>query len=401
MKEGWKVKTLGDISVRMVDGPFGSNLKAEHYTLEKEVRIIQLSNIGEYGWREDNTKYTTFEHLKTINRSEVFPNDVVIAKMMPAGRAILCPSHEAKFVLSSDAVKVELKKDYNSRFILYSINSPYFRDQVYANVSGSGRVRTSLTKLRDCVLRIPPHQEQQQIVDFLDAEFAKIDELKNQAEQSLQNAKDLFQAALKEMLTPREGWKEQVLGSLGESKVGPFGSLLHKKDYIENGTPLINPMHIGNGKIKPDTSFSVSKEKLLELQSFVMLENDIVIGRRGEMGRCAVVTKAEEGFVCGTGSIYFRPNTKKVLPLFLQLYLSSDLGKSELEKVAGGATMLNLSSKALNGLVISIPSIERQIEVIDKLNDLKQKVNNLQSNSTRTIQLCADLKQALLRQVFE
>lgn len=119
MKEGWKELSLGEIAVRMADGPFGSNLKAEHYTNEKQVRIIQLSNIGEEGWREDNVKYTTFDHLQSISRSEVFPNDIVIAKMMPAGRSIICPNHEAKFVLSSDAVKVELKEGYNHFFINY------------------------------------------------------------------------------------------------------------------------------------------------------------------------------------------------------------------------------------------------------------------------------------------
>lgn len=167
-KEGWEKKKLGDITISMADGPFGSNLKKEHYTTKKEVRIIQLSNIGEEGWREDNTKYTTFEHLKTIQRSEVKPNDIVIAKMMPAGRAILCPNKESAYVLSSDAVRATLKDGLNSRFILFSINSEHFRKQVYANVSGSGRVRTSLTKLKVCSLWLPSLSEQQRIVEELD-----------------------------------------------------------------------------------------------------------------------------------------------------------------------------------------------------------------------------------------
>ena len=168
-KPGWQEKTLGDITTSMADGPFGSNLKKEHYTDIPEVRIIQLSNIGEDGWREENTKYTTFNHLQTIQRSEVLPGDIVIAKMMPAGRAILCPSHETKFVLSSDAVRATLKDGLNRRFVLYSINSPYFRKQVYENVSGSGRVRTSLTKLRACKLFIPNKDVQDKVVKLLDS----------------------------------------------------------------------------------------------------------------------------------------------------------------------------------------------------------------------------------------
>ena len=44
------------------DGPFGSNLKREHQIDKHEVRIIQLSNIGETGWKNDNEKYTSFKH---------------------------------------------------------------------------------------------------------------------------------------------------------------------------------------------------------------------------------------------------------------------------------------------------------------------------------------------------
>ena len=198
-KEGWEEKTLGDIAVDSADGPFGSNLKKEHYTTNKEVRIIQLSNIGEDGWREENTKYTTFDHLQNISRSEVEPNDIVIAKMMPAGRAILCPSHEKKFVLSSDAVKIKLKKGLDTRFVLHSINSPYFRKEVYDNVTGSGRVRTSLTKLRACNIYLPSIAEQQSIVATLDSLKSKVDRLQENFDKISQECDALKQSILRQV----------------------------------------------------------------------------------------------------------------------------------------------------------------------------------------------------------
>jgi len=198
-KEGWEEKTLGELSDSMADGPFGSNLKKEHYTTEKEVRIIQLSNIGEEGWREDNTKYTTFIHLQTIQRSEVMPGDIVIAKMMPAGRAILCPDNEKKYVLSSDAVRATLKKGLDQNFVLFAINSSYFRNQVYANVSGSGRVRTSLTKLRDCKLFLPPLSEQQRIVSRLDSLSKNVKALEENQRKVMAECDALKQALLRKV----------------------------------------------------------------------------------------------------------------------------------------------------------------------------------------------------------
>lgn len=182
LPHGWKWVELGKLAVDSADGPFGSNLKKEHYTINKEVRIIQLSNIGEEGWKDENTKYTTFEHLSAISRSEVKSGDIVIAKMMPAGRAILCPNSDVKYVLSSDAVKFVIPEGICNEYILNSINSSVFREQVYGNVQGVTRVRTSLQKLRTYVLPIPPIKEQLRIVAKVKELFSQLDMI----EESLQ-----------------------------------------------------------------------------------------------------------------------------------------------------------------------------------------------------------------------
>ena len=178
----WQWIYLEHISTDSSDGPFGSNLKKEHYTTRQEVRIIQLSNIGEEGWRDENTKYTTFEHLKEISRSEVMPNDIVIAKMMPAGRAILCPAKEPKYVLSSDAVKFHLKESIENKYVLFAINSSTFREQVYESVQGVTRVRTSLQKLRKYLIPLPPRNEQKRIVSKIEELFAILDDIKESLE---------------------------------------------------------------------------------------------------------------------------------------------------------------------------------------------------------------------------
>ena len=68
--ESWEWVRLEDVQENIpnaiADGPFGSDLKKIHYTDEKQVRIIQLSNVSKDGWKDDNVRYTTFEHLKNI-----------------------------------------------------------------------------------------------------------------------------------------------------------------------------------------------------------------------------------------------------------------------------------------------------------------------------------------------
>ena len=171
--ENWKWVRLGNLTepckYPYADGPFGSNLKKEHYTTKREVRIIQLSNIGDGGWKDNNKKYTTYDHLKTIERSEASSGDIVIAKMMPAGRAMIVPDIEDKYVLSSDAVKIVPNSHIDTRYLEMFINSPVFQRQVYSNVQGITRVRTSLGKLINYLVALPPLNEQKRIVNRLDS----------------------------------------------------------------------------------------------------------------------------------------------------------------------------------------------------------------------------------------
>jgi len=245
----------------------------------------------------------------------------------------------------------------------------------------------------------PSISEQQRIVGILDAEFEKIDALKANAEKNLQNAKDLFQAALKKELEPHHNWKQVLLKDIAIVRVGPFGSSLHKKDYICGGTPLINPIHMKDGIIEASTDFSVNDEKLKELSSYVLYEGDIVFARRGDIGRCALITNKENGYLCGTGSLFVRFK-KQINSMFMISLLNSPFVRNQLIERASGATMLNINSTAVENIVLFLPSIEEQNAFLNIFHNLKNKCEYLKDNYTQTIALCDDLKQALLRKAF-
>lgn len=174
--ENWLWVPIGNLGAStdtesFADGPFGSNLKTAHYINEPEVRIIQLSNIGEDGWKNKNVKYTSYKHLEeVIPRCEVQPGDLVIAKMMPAGRTIEVPDLGTRITLGSDAMKFVPNPVLDKKFILWAMHSQAFLEQVYAEAHGITRVRTTLNGVKSYVLPIPPLEEQHRIV-------AKIEEL--------------------------------------------------------------------------------------------------------------------------------------------------------------------------------------------------------------------------------
>ena len=147
------------------------------------------------------------------------------------------------------------------------------------------------------------------------------------------------------------------LSELADIKIGPFGSLLHKEDYIEGGHPLINPSHIVAGKVVPDNKLSISDEKYKELSAYQLQVGDVVMGRRGEMGRCAVVS--DEGYLCGTGSLIIRTKGD-VTADYIQKIISFPSFKKTIEDMAVGQTMPNLNVPIVSSFQVIKPPIEVQ-----------------------------------------
>ena len=89
-------------------------------------------------------------------------------------------------------------------------------------------------------------------------------------------------------------WKEVRLGELAEVQTGPFGSQLHAADYVMVGTPSIMPTNIGARlNVTRDNLMLVSDEDIKRLNKYTVKETDIVYSRRGDVEKCAYITKNE------------------------------------------------------------------------------------------------------------
>lgn len=160
-----------------------------------------------------------------------------------------------------------------------------------------------------------------------------------------------------------------VLGDLVTLQTGPFGSSLHQSDYVTNGVPLVNPMHIVGGRVRATEEHTVSAETAQRLSDFRLSAGDVVIGRRGEMGRCAVVTPREHGWLCGTGSMVIRCG-EALVPTFLQRLLSSREIVEYLGQESVGSTMANLNQKVLLAVPVRVPPVAEQHRIVDSIDEL-------------------------------
>lgn len=224
---------------------------------------------------------------------------------------------------------------------------------------GGAQPNISATILKNIEIPLPSLETQQKIADVLDKAQTLIDKRKEQLEKMDELVQSVFYEMFGDPVLNKKGWEKTRIGNVSSVKIGPFGSLLHQEDYIHGGIPLVNPSHITNGKICPDSNLTISAEKAKQLFQYRMNAGSVILGRRGEIGRCAVVTDKEEGFLCGTGSMLIS-SLHALNPLFLFKLLSSTKLKKILEDAAQGVTMKNLNSSIVENFEITVPPIDLQ-----------------------------------------
>lgn len=254
------------------------------------------------------------------------------------------------FFLGADGVKVLRSrfKDANYRYLYYALKS--------VKIPNTGYNR-HFKWLKEAKIYYPNSEEQSKIVLILDEISSVIEHRQRQLQKLDELVKARFIELFGDPISNPHGFDKVDLSELADIKIGPFGSLLHKEDYIEGGYALLNPSHIIDGKIAPDSKLTVSREKYEELSAYRLKAGDVVMGRRGEMGRCAVVPC--DGYLCGTGSLLIRTKGD-VTADYIQKIISFPSFKKAIEDMAVGQTMPNLNVPIVSRFQIIKPPIEVQ-----------------------------------------
>lgn len=181
-----------------------------------------------------------------------------------------------------------------------------------------------------------------------------------------------------------------------ELQIGPFGTQLHAEEYVDNGVPLINPAHLKGNKITPDYGISVDEITAQRLAIHRFEEGDIVFGRRGELGRCAVVQPDQVGWLCGTGSLRARCNKTLANPSYVALVFNGSSAAMRLTLESVGSTMDNLNTEMLGHFCIPLPPLAEQNEIAGAVEAYQRKVNHLRDSLQLSIALAKERRAALI-----
>ncbi|MDF4086992.1 restriction endonuclease subunit S, partial [Bifidobacterium catenulatum] len=328
----------------------------------QKVKLNNLCSRGKSSLRQKDVSndgpYAVYGASGLVGTMASFQNTVpyvaVVKDGAGVGRASACEANTSVLGTMQALIPREgIDRDY----LLHLVRSLHLGD----GFSGSTIPHIYFKDYGKLPVRLHSPAEQKRIVDI----FASIERQIKVSKQQLDQLDSLVKSRFVEMFgdpCDANGNKAKVkVASICELRIGPFGSALHKNDYISGGHPLINPSHIIGSSIIPDADLTVSDDKYKSLEAYHLLPGDIVLGRRGEIGRCAVVQ--DKGFLCGTGSMVLRPRAG-VRSEYLQRVVSFPSFRQALERNAVGVTMKNLNAKIVGAADMCLPSINQQDDFI-------------------------------------
>lgn len=165
----------------------------------------------------------------------------------------------------------------------------------------------------------------------------------------------------------------QPLREVADIQTGPFGSQLHKEDYVEIGTPIVTVEHLGNRTFTEQNLPKVSDKDKERLKKYILSTGDIVFSRVGSVDRCSYVDEQHNGWMFSGRCLRVRP-TRDIDSLYLYYYFCLESTQQFVRNIAVGATMPSINTKLLGEVPIRIPDINKQKKIANILSGLDDKI---------------------------
>ena len=192
-------------------------------------------------------------------------------------------------------------------------------------------------------------------------------------------------------------WKKVKLGEISQTiQTGPFGSQLHQSDYSVIGIPVVMPKDIIAGNIEEASIARVEQHHIDRLSRHMISYGDILYARRGDVGKCALTKRNQEGWLCGTGCLRVTINPDMANPKFVFFQLQKQETIGWITNHAIGSTMLNLNTTILSNAPVEIPSLRIQNRIVEILSRYDSLIENYQ----KQIKLLEEAAQRLYKEWF-
>ena len=390
MKQGWEIKKLGDVC----DFQGGSQPPKSQFVYEPKEGYVRFLQIRDFA-SEKNITYIP-ESKKNRHCNE---DDILLGRYGASVGKVL--------INKSGAYNVAVMKTIPNetilfkRYLFFYLNTNDFQTKLLNTASRSAQDGFSKDDIFDFPILIPPLPEQQRIVSILDEAFAAIAKAKANAEQNLQNAKELFESYLQGVFE-NGNWETKTLKEL-TTKIGsgatPRGG---QESYKSEGISLVRSMNVHDWEFKERNLAFIDEKQAKELDGVTLQEQDVLLNITGaSVARCCVFPKEYLPARVNQHVSIIRPKKELLDARFLNLLLTSKPYKDQLLFTGEqGATRQAITKAQIESFRISIPSLKEQQTIVRQLDALRAEKQKLEAVYHKKLEELEELKKSVLQKAF-
>ena len=369
------------------------------------VRLIQLADVGPGEFRDKSDRHITVEKADELHCTFLRKGDILIARLGdPLCKACVFPL-DGLYITAVDVAILRIGSDVvNPKYLIYLLNSPWFKDQVKQYESGTTRKRISRKNLDRIEMIFPPLPEQERIV-------ARIEELFSQLDAGVETLKKtkaeivLYRQAVFSSVIGKYDGVSKKLSDIAVTVDGDRGKNYPKKAEL---TQTGDCLFLTAANVKPygwsfeDNTF-ISKEKDGILHGGRLQKNDVVITTRGTLGNVAIYDESVSFDTVRINScmLIIRVTDESVSPYYLAQYLMSPMFKYQIVKLKSGTAQPQIPANILREIPLKIPSSNDQNAIIGELTGKFSVCDSIEQTVDTALQQAEAMRQSILKDAFE
>ena len=369
------------------------------------VRLIQLADVGPGEFRDKSDRHITVEKADELHCTFLRKGDILIARLGdPLCKACVFPL-DGLYITAVDVAILRIGSDVvNPKYLIYLLNSPWFKDQVKQYESGTTRKRISRKNLDRIEMIFPPLPEQERIVARIEELFSQLDAGVETLKKTKAQLAVYRQAVLKEAFDSIEDQYYQTLNTaiLGSPQNGLYKP---KSDYSDNGTPILRIDGFYDGFIVKDYYYKRVNLTVDEITRYSLEIGDLIVNRVNSMpylGKCALVRSLGETTVFESNMMRIKLDNKKLIGDFLTYYLSSSAGKKELTKNAKQAVnQASINQTDVGNAIVPMPPVEIQKLLLTSIESRLSVCDSIEQTVDTALQQAEAMRQSILKEAFE
>ena len=266
------------------------------------------------------------------------------------------------------------------------------------------------------VVGIPPLPEQKTIAGFLDRETAKIDSLVAKKERLIELLQEkrtaLISRAVTKGLNPKVPMKDSGVEWLGEMPAhwemkrlkhltGKIGSGKTPKGgaegYVENGIMLIRSQNVHFGGLRLTDVAYIDAATDNDMSASRVRDGDVLLNITGaSLGRCCVARLKGSDANVNQHVCIIRPDPQRDDPSFLTYSLESQCLQDQIFNNENGVSRDALNFEQLGGLILAMPAIVEQVDIISYLQQETSKIHALVKKIREAIDRLKEFRAALI-----